>query len=100
MASKSRRAAKQRPSNRPLIVRLDDESRDYLARAAALRRVSVGDYVRLVTVSQARREVEAADRRVIALSPEEQLAFWSALDQPVHLTSAQKQLAGIMRGET
>ena len=88
-----------RPSNRPLMVRLDDESRDYLTRAAELRRISVSDYVRLITVTQARREVESAGQQVIALAPEEQLAFWTALNQPVQLTPAQKRLGAIMRGE-
>lgn len=83
----------------PLMVRLDEESKAALAGAAGLRRVSVSDYVRLVAVAQARREVEAAGERVIALSPEEQLAFWEALHQPATPTASQKRLGKIMRGE-
>lgn len=44
----------------PLMVRLDHESKQCLAEAASLRQLSVSDYVRAVTVSQARREVRAA----------------------------------------
>jgi uncharacterized protein (DUF1778 family) len=80
------------------VVRLD-ESKDYLMRAAGLRGTSVSDYVRLVTVAQARREVESAGVQVIALTPEEQLAFWNALHRPIRLSEAQRQLGAIMRGE-
>jgi uncharacterized protein (DUF1778 family) len=83
----------------PLMVRLDAESKKCLAEAAELRRVSVSDYVRAVTVPQARREVRAAREQVIALSPDEQLAFWSALNKTPKLTAAQKRLGKIMRGE-
>lgn len=81
------------------MVRLDRESRDYLARAAELRRITVSDYVRAVTVSQAKREVESAQQQTIALSPTEQLEFWNALQAPPKLTFAQKKLGAIMRGE-
>ena len=82
-----------------LMVRLDAESKSYLARAAELRRISVSDYVRAVTVAQARREVEAAREQVIALTPEEQVAFWNALNETPKLTPAQKHLSKMMRGE-
>lgn len=39
----------------PLMVRLDEDGKAVLARAAELRWVSVSDYVRMVTVAQARR---------------------------------------------
>ncbi len=52
-----------------------------------------------MTVAQARREVESAGEQVITLAPEEQLAFWNALNQPVQLTEAQRRLGSIMRGE-
>ena len=82
----------------PLIVRLDAESKQALAAAAELRRISVSDYVRTVTVAQARREVASARDQTILLSPDEQLAFWQALQAPPKLTSAQKRLGAIMRG--
>jgi uncharacterized protein (DUF1778 family) len=82
-----------------LMVRLDPESKDCIARAAGLRRVSVSDYVRAVVVAQARRELDAAEHQVIALTPDEQLAFWQALNEPAQLTVAQKALGALMRGE-
>jgi uncharacterized protein (DUF1778 family) len=84
----------------PLIVRLDEESKSVLARAAELRGISVSDYVRTVTVAQARKEVDAAGKQVIVLTADEQLAFWTALSQPAKLTAAQKKLGALMRGES
>jgi len=55
--------------------------------------------VRSVVVAQARREVEEARTRTIVLTPEEQLAFWQALEQPTSLTPRQRELGRIMRGE-
>src|SRR5262249_14880857 len=88
----------RRPS--PLMVRLDEESKEVLARAAELRRISVSDYVRAVTVAQARREVLAAREQSISLTPEEQLAFWNALNETPKLTAAQRRLGALMRGES
>jgi uncharacterized protein (DUF1778 family) len=83
----------------PLMVRLDAASKSALAKAAKLRKISVSDYVRTVTVAQARREVEAARGQTIAMSPEEQLAFWTALNEPLVLTPAQRKLGELMRGK-
>ena len=88
------------PSASPLMVRLDESSKRALTGAAELRGVSVSDYVRLVTVTQARKELAAADSQTIALTAEEQLAFWTALAEPVVLTPAQKKLGRMMRGES
>ena len=44
----------------PLRIPLDEESKRCLTEASKLRRVSISDYVRMVTVPQARREVRAA----------------------------------------
>ena len=82
----------------PLMVRLDSESKQALTDAAELRRISVSDYVRTVTVAQARREVASAREQTVLLSPDEQLAFWRALQAPPKLTPAQKRLSAIMRG--
>src|SRR5947209_7871852 len=82
----------------PLMVRLDDESKAFLAEAARLRRISVSDYVREVTVAQARREVLAAREQTITLTAEEQLAFWNALNETPTLTDAQRRLGALMRG--
>ena len=83
----------------PLMVRLDETSKDYLAQAAELRRISISDYVRTVTVAQARKEVLAARAQTITLTPEEQLAFWKALHETPQLTEAQRKLGAAMRGE-
>lgn len=82
----------------PLMVRLDAESKQALADAAELRRISVSDYVRTVTIPQARREVASARDQTILLTPDEQLAFWQALQAAPKLTPAQKRLAALMRG--
>jgi len=87
------------PAASPLMVRLDAESKAYLAQAAELRRLSVSDYVRTVTVPQARREVESARHETIVLSADEQLAFWNALQATPRLTPAQKELGAVMRGK-
>ena len=84
----------------PLMVRLDNESKQCLADAADLRGISVSDYVRTVTVPQARREVRAAGQQVIALTPEEQISFWNALNERPRLTPAQRRLGSVMRGES
>jgi hypothetical protein len=62
--------------------------------------VSVSDYVRTVTVPQARREVRGASEQIIAMTPEEQLLFWKALNEPPKLTPAQRRLGSIMRGQS
>jgi uncharacterized protein (DUF1778 family) len=81
------------------MVRLDADSKACLAEAAQLRKISVSDYVRSVTVAQAKREVAGARQQSLVLSPDEFLTFWQALAQPVRLTAAQRKLGAIMRGE-
>jgi uncharacterized protein (DUF1778 family) len=83
-----------------LMVRLDEESKAYLSQAAKLRGMSVSEYVRTVTVPQARTEVQAARDHVIRLTPEGQLAFWQALCATPKLTDAQRHLGAVMRGES
>lgn len=82
-----------------VVVRLDEESKSLLSRAAKLRRISVSDYVRIVIIPQARSEVHAAKRHGIALTAEEQQAFWKALSATPELTKAQRSLGSLMRGE-
>lgn len=82
-----------------LMVRMDRASKAVLTQAAALRRISVSDYVRTVTLPQARRDVAESEDRTISLTPEEQVAFWTALSEPARLTPAQKKLGKAMRGE-
>ena len=82
-----------------VMVRMDHEAKTLLAQAAELRQVSVSDYVRSVMVSQAKRDLAAAESHTIPMTPDEQLAFWKALSAPPKLTRAQKDLSAIMRGE-
>jgi uncharacterized protein (DUF1778 family) len=96
--AKARTDRSQRVSS-TLMVRLDKASKEVLARAAELRRISVSDYVRQVTVSQASKEVAAAGTPTIVMTADEQLAFWNALSEPARLTPAQKRLGKLMRGE-
>ena len=97
MAKRTENSSMAKPS--PLMVRLDAESKQALAEAAELRRISVSDYVRTVTVAQARREVASARDQTLLLSAEEQLSFWLALQTPVKLTSTQKRLRTLMQGK-
>lgn len=94
------KAGPHKPAGTSLMVRLDDESKRCLSAAAALRGTSLSDYVRAVTVAQARREVESARERTLALAPHEQLAFWNALAAPPKLTPAQRKLGSLARGES
>jgi uncharacterized protein (DUF1778 family) len=79
------------------MVRLDEDSKAALVRAAELRGISVSDYVRLVAVAQARKEVQGEAEQMLVLIPEEQLAFWKALAEPVRLTEPQKEMGRLMR---
>lgn len=81
-----------------LMVRMDNDSKRVLSEAAELRGISISDYVRTVTVAQARREVSSAQEQTILMTPAEQLAFWQALQAPVKLTAAQKRLGKLVRG--
>jgi uncharacterized protein (DUF1778 family) len=98
-ARPSKRRQQPRKSS-PLMVRLDDESKTYLTKAAELRGISLSDYVRTVMVAQAKREVLAAREQTISLSPDEQLAFWNALNETPKLTAAQRRLGALMRGDS
>jgi uncharacterized protein (DUF1778 family) len=100
LSRRSTRRGKKSRAASPLVVRLDGESKGYLAQAAELRRISVSDYVRVVTVGQARREVLAAREQTLSLTPEEQLAFWNALQESPKLTEAQRRLGAAMRGRS
>lgn len=97
--SRSPGSAVKTTSSRSLMVRLDDESKNSLFQAAKLRGISLSDYVRTVTVPQARRELLAAREQTLAMTPAEQLKFWNALVGPSTLTESQKRLGALMRGE-
>jgi uncharacterized protein (DUF1778 family) len=94
-----RRSLAKTPAGGSLMVRLDDDSKACLSQAAKLRGISLSDYVRTVTVPQARREVIAAREQSLALTPAEQLAFWNALATTPTLSESQKRLGSLMRGD-
>ncbi|WP_254513393.1 type II toxin -antitoxin system TacA 1-like antitoxin [Anatilimnocola floriformis] len=98
MAKAKSKAKSKAKKTSPLMVRLDERSKSALAKAAKLRQVSVSDYVRLVTVPQAEREIEAEEQQTILLSPTEQLEFWQALQATPRRTPAQQELGRLMRG--
>ena len=83
MATIPRQTGPKKPSS--LMVRLDEKSKKLLKRAAELRRMSVSDYVRTITVSQAEREVRAARSGIIVMTPAEQLEEIATLAQHLHL---------------
>ena len=99
-SARSSRPSKKSRTTSPLMVRLDKESKAYLAQAAELRRISVSDYVRTVTVAQARREVLGSHEQTLAMTLEEQLAFWNALNETPKLTEPQRRLGSVMRGRS
>ena len=60
---------------------LDEESKACLGRRRELRRISVSDYVRTVTLPRHGVRFWHAREEIIALLAEEQLAFWKALNE-------------------
>ena len=60
---RSGKKASAAKSASPLMVRLDEQSKHCLTEAAGLRHISVSDYVRTVTVPQAKREIQAAQEQ-------------------------------------
>jgi len=63
-----RRSPVKVPAGHSLMVRLDDDSNACLVQAATLRGISLSDYVRTVTVPEARREVLAAREQTLAMT--------------------------------
>lgn len=49
---------------------------------------------------QPQNEVLAGREHTIALTPDEQLAFWNALNGPLELTDSQRALGRVMQGES
>ena len=82
-----------------LQARLDPKSKQAVEEAAKLRNVGLSDYIRLVLVPTAKREVEQAKHRVLQMTADEQERFWLALEAPAKPTKAQRKLAKIMRGD-
>lgn len=82
-----------------LQARLDLESKQAVEQAAKLRHVGLSDYIRLVLVPAAKREVEQAKNQVLQMTADEQERFWKALQEPVKLTENQRKLGKIMQGD-
>ncbi len=82
-----------------LQARLDLKSKQAIVQAAKLRHVGLSDYIRLVLVPTAKREVEQAKNQVLQMTADEQERFWEALQAPAKPTKAQRKLGKIMRGE-
>ncbi len=97
-ATKTTTKANGKPAGGNLMVRLSAADKRTLTAAAKLRKVSISDYVRLVIVPQAKRELAAADQNIISLTPDEQLEFWEAINAPVKMTPALKKLGELVRG--
>ena len=82
-----------------LQARLDPESKRAVEEAARLRHVGLSDYIRLVLVPAAQKEVAAARQQVLQMTPDEQERFWNALQASATPTPAQRKLGNIMRGD-
>jgi uncharacterized protein (DUF1778 family) len=87
-------------STTTLQTRLDQKSKQTIAQAAKLRHVGLSDYVRLVLVPTAKREVEQAKNQVMQMTADEQERFWMALQAPAKLTKNQRKLGKIMQGNS
>ena len=90
---------KAAPAKKTLQARLDPGSKRVIEEAARLRQVGLSDYIRLVLVPSARREVEQSKRQILQLTPDEQERFWQALQSPAKPTKAQRELGKLMRGD-
>jgi len=86
-------------STTTLQARLDPKSKEAVIQAAKLRHVGLSDYIRLVLVPTAKREVEQAKNQVLQMTAEEQERFWLALQFPAIPTKAQRKIGKIMRGD-
>lgn len=80
-------------------TRMTEEQKSVIQKAAEHRRMAVSEYIRLMVVEQARREVEANEHNVYDLTADEQLELWELINAPVKLTAKQKKMGRIMRGE-
>lgn len=80
-------------------ARINSENKGLIVQAAKLREIPVSDYMRLVLIDQARKEVTSNEQRVLQLTADEQIEFWNALDNPKSLTESQKELGKLIKGE-
>lgn len=93
----SQRVAKPGQS---VTISIDPEQRKLVSKAARLRRKSLATYIREVTLSQAHEDIGTESDHFIPMTPGQQRAFWNALNLSKPLTTRQKKLGRIMRGES
>jgi len=93
----SNRGARALAKRANLLVRFDPVGKTLIKRAAAIRGLTVSDYVRSRIISLARQDVEEADTGVLRLPREAQIAFWQALQNPPPPTEAQRRLGALVR---
>ncbi len=82
-----------------LQARLDPQSKRAVEEAAKLRHVGLSDYIRIVLVPAAKREVAQAKNNVLQMTADEQERFWLALEAPGKPSKAQRELGKIMQGD-
>lgn len=92
-------AARRKPPARDanVLVRFDRESKSLVRRAAALKGLTMSDYVRSRLVPVAREEIEEAASGVLRLEKKDQIALWRALSNPPKPNAAQKALGRLVR---
>lgn len=95
--AKSKRGSRASRKQANLLVRFDSSGKALIRRAAAVRGLSVSDYVRTRILPLARQDVEEAESGVLRLSREDQIAFWQALQNPPPPTEAQRRLGELIR---
>ncbi|MBL8951521.1 MAG: DUF1778 domain-containing protein [Myxococcaceae bacterium] len=88
------------PKTANVLIRFDARRKATVRRAAALRGLSVSDYVRSRIVSLAERDLEEAETGVLRLGREAQLSLWRALQNPPPPTKAQRALGELIRSVT
>jgi uncharacterized protein (DUF1778 family) len=91
------KAARESSKSAKLLVRFDSAGNALVRRAAAIRGLDAGDYIRSRILTLARQDVEEAGGGVLRLPREAQIAFWQALSNPPPPTEAQRQLGEIVR---
>ena len=83
-----------------LQARMKPENKEIIVQAAKLRDIPTSDYIRVVLLEHARKEVQNANNEVLQLTADEQLIFWNALESDNKpLTNSQIELGQLMRGE-
>jgi len=80
-----------------LLVRLDQDDKALVQRAAAVRELSLSDYVRSRMVPLARQDIAESDTGVLSLPREDQIVFWQALQHPPAINPAQRELGDLVR---